>query len=375
MIIIRKGQWTEQTTKIYPITIDYLKEVQKYFLDTDLLNSISSFTNKINTLKSDELYDKYLNIINNITFYVDGVDSSAIENIISDESYHSEENKNKIASYNQQVYFMRNNEIKMNNESITKFHDAIEPKRKQGIRDDFTPQWIGEHKAPDGKDILSALDNFWKIYQGSEEYDEINIFIRWAYQHILFESIHPFDDGNGRTGRMLNLFFFDNQASNIFENLFIGTSHSIFNSKEMYQSVLKHSRVYVNSISHIYNSDIRKSISRDITACEYLLTRLHDSLVNFLQGYDKTRSIIKELYDLLLDNKILKRYTNTLIDFFSKNVVFDRVTLRTETKLSDTTISKLFKELLNLNLIETKNITKIRNCQKYIFLPFKRIIQ
>ncbi len=375
MIIIRRGQWTEQETKIYPISVDYLKEVEKYFLDGDLLNSITSFINKINTLKQDELYDKYLNIINNINFYVDGVYSSAIENIVSNENNHTEENRNKIISYNKQTCFIRYHYIKMNNETISKFHDVIEPNKKPGIRDDNTPQWIGEYKAPDGKDVISALNNFWDIYLGNELYDDINVLIRWAYQHIYFETIHPFDDGNGRTGRMLNLFFFDNQSSNIFEDLYIETSTSIFDNRKLYQDALKHSAVYTNSINHIHNSDICKSISRDITACEFLLTRLHDSLVKFLQNFESTKIKIKQSYDTLLGSKVLKRYADTLIDFFSRNIVFDRVTLRQDTNLSDTTISKIFSELTKLNLIETKNIVKTRNSQKYVFVPFEALIQ
>jgi len=52
--------------------------------------------------------------------------------------------------------------------------------------------------------IRSLLANWEKFLHGNEELDPL---IRMAVMHYQFEAIHPFTDGNGRTGRVLNTLF------------------------------------------------------------------------------------------------------------------------------------------------------------------------
>jgi len=58
---------------------------------------------------------------------------------------------------------------------------------------------------PEGQKLLQAkLDN-WADFMHSNT--EIDPLVRMAVQHYQFEAIHPFSDGNGRTGRILNILF------------------------------------------------------------------------------------------------------------------------------------------------------------------------
>ncbi len=54
-------------------------------------------------------------------------------------------------------------------------------------------------------------DTILRLMKNLEDYlheaDDLSPFIRLAVQHYQFESIHPFYDGNGRTGRILNVLF------------------------------------------------------------------------------------------------------------------------------------------------------------------------
>jgi len=58
---------------------------------------------------------------------------------------------------------------------------------------------------PEGQKLLiSKLDNWADFMHRNTEIDPL---VRLAVQHYQFEAIHPFADGNGRTGRILNILF------------------------------------------------------------------------------------------------------------------------------------------------------------------------
>ncbi|MCE2519054.1 MAG: Fic family protein [Alphaproteobacteria bacterium] len=58
---------------------------------------------------------------------------------------------------------------------------------------------------PQGEGVLRSKLANWERY--IHEAEEIDPLIRLAVMHYQFEAIHPFVDGNGRTGRVLNLLY------------------------------------------------------------------------------------------------------------------------------------------------------------------------
>jgi Fic family protein len=58
---------------------------------------------------------------------------------------------------------------------------------------------------PIGEDLLRKKLANWERYL--HEQCDIDPLIRMAVGHYQFEAIHPFTDGNGRTGRILNSLF------------------------------------------------------------------------------------------------------------------------------------------------------------------------
>ena len=58
---------------------------------------------------------------------------------------------------------------------------------------------------PEGEELLRNLLANWERFLHEET--EIDPLVRMAVGHYQFEAIHPFTDGNGRTGRVLNSLF------------------------------------------------------------------------------------------------------------------------------------------------------------------------
>ncbi|GAB2528055.1 Fic family protein [Spirosoma aerophilum] len=73
------------------------------------------------------------------------------------------------------------------------------------LRNDRTQETI--YTPPDDPDTLQALMHNLELYLNTNTEDDVSPLIKLAVQHYQFESIHPFYDGNGRTGRIINVLY------------------------------------------------------------------------------------------------------------------------------------------------------------------------
>ncbi len=89
---------------------------------------------------------------------------------------------------------------------------------------------------PEGETILRDLLSNLEKYIHSDN-DNIDPLIKSAVIHYQFESIHPFTDGNGRTGRILLILYFVLTGQLDLPVLFL--SKYIIENKSMYYSLLR----------------------------------------------------------------------------------------------------------------------------------------
>ena len=88
---------------------------------------------------------------------------------------------------------------------------------------------------PEGESVIRDKLANWETFVNSNP--EIDPLIRMAIMHYQFEAIHPFSDGNGRTGRILNLLLLIQEGLLDIPVLYL--SRFFINNKNQYYSLLR----------------------------------------------------------------------------------------------------------------------------------------
>ena len=87
---------------------------------------------------------------------------------------------------------------------------------------------------PEGEELLNDLLKNLEEFMHKEK--DIDPLIKMAIAHYQFEAIHPFGDGNGRTGRILNILFL--LEAKLLETPILYLSRYIINNKDDYYRYL-----------------------------------------------------------------------------------------------------------------------------------------
>jgi Fic family protein len=83
--------------------------------------------------------------------------------------------------------------------------ETIDVRSKPGTTLRNTATGAVIYTPPVGKDLIRDKLANWQEFLTAQ--DDLDPLIRCAVQHYQFEAIHPFADGNGRTGRILNILY------------------------------------------------------------------------------------------------------------------------------------------------------------------------
>jgi len=200
--------------------------------------------------------------------------------------------------------------------------------------------------AASGKIIYTPPDNYntvLRLMKNLEEYineeDEFSPLIKMAIQHYQFESIHPFYDGNGRTGRIINVLYLI--LHGLLDNPILYLSEFIIANKSDYYRLLQEVRTKENWEEWILFILIgvektSKETIRHIQDINKLFQTTSDKIKNQFPKFFN-----KELLELLFEQPYSK------IDF-----VVERL------KISRITASKYLKELKQIGILESKQVWK-----------------
>lgn len=278
-------------------------------------------------------------------------DSSEIENIITSQdelykaltvnkSYISPETK-EVVNYRKALFhgfdlaksqgFLRVNDIAGIQQKLVDNTAGIRSTPGTVLKNDATGEIV--YTPPQDKaEILDLLTNFINHFN---EQDDLSPLINLAILHYQFESIHPFYDGNGRTGRILNiLYLILNELIDV--PILYLSSYIIANKPEYYRLLNQTNRTgkweeWIMFMLKAVESTSKDTISR-ITNIKDLL----DSTIIKVQ--EKAPKVYrKELVELLFEQPYSK------IEFVVNKLSVERKAA-----------SRYLKELENIGIVESQ---------------------
>lgn len=181
--------------------------------------------------------------------------------------------------------------------------------------------------------LLSNLEKFINLD------DEIPHLIKMAIQHYQFESIHPFYDGNGRTGRIINVLYLI--MTSLLEQPILFLSGYIIDNKSEYYRLLQ--EVRTNNKWEDWILYILKGV--EITA-KATINQVSEMNKLFEQTKEKTR---KELP---------KMYSKELIELLFEHPYSKSEFLENRLSISRITAAKYLKSLEKIGILESKKVWK-----------------
>lgn len=160
---------------------------------------------------SEQVYNS--NAIENSTLSLEETDKILmqidLDRFISERELFETKNLARVVAYITKVA----KERELNFEMILLLHELLFSNIRDEIAGRFrnSDEWVkvGNHIALDPKQIEEALENMLVNHQINNDQ---HIVKRIAKLHLTFEQIHPFVDGNGRIGRILNNYFLIREA-------------------------------------------------------------------------------------------------------------------------------------------------------------------
>ncbi len=317
------------TKKLLPLPLDWDIETKK------VLKSLPSAHAALAELKGIASTMPNQSILINTLGLQEAKDSSAIENIITthDDLYKSELNLdsyNSLSAKEVQNYIAATKagfdliEKKglLTNRIIVKIQEVLKG-NKAGFRKlpgtNLKNTSTGEiiYTPPqDPEEIKDLMTNLEKFINDRESSD-FDPLVKMAIIHYQFESIHPFYDGNGRTGRIINILYLILEKLQDLPILYL--SSYIIKNKSEYYSLLQEVRTknnweewllfMINAVDQTSRETIR------------LIIRIRELMMNY-------KHILRDNYKFysqdLLNN--LFRHPYTKIEFIQRDLNISRIT-------------------------------------------------
>lgn len=188
---------------------------------------------------------------------------------------------------------------------------------------------------PSGKEVLIEKLNNW--VDKAREDSDIDPLIKMALLHYQFEAIHPFKDGNGRTGRVLNVLYLVDQ------------------------NLLDEPVFYLSKYINAYKNDYYRLL-REVTENEaweawvlYMLEGVHATAELTLKKVKAIESLFEKVRQELQE-KVPKVYSYELLEVLFTQVYCKYDFLVQRGIASRNTASSYLNKLVELGILEKEKV-------------------
>lgn len=322
------------------------------FETKNILRQLSKSNRRLAELKGVALTIPNENILLSSLVLQEALDSSAVENIVttSDELYRAEldikgEISNaaakEVLNYRQamQVGFEMVRKKKLLTLNVVKqiqkelehnnagFRTVSGTKLKTSKGDVvYTPPQTGE-------EVAKYMSNLEK-YINTQELQDIDTLIKMAIIHHQFESIHPFYDGNGRTGRIISILYL--VMNDLLDLPILYLSRYITHNKSEYYRLIQEIRDTAPDNFNVWEEWIVFMLKGvEETAIETI--RLVKSISALMAKY---KSILKPLFGKQYKHELINDlffHPYTKIEFMERDMAVQR---KTAAKYLDTIVQE-----------------------------------
>ncbi len=339
---------------MHPIRLTLLPPEREKVETIPILRQVNAATAALAELKGIAKSIPNQSMLINAIVLQEAKGSSEIENIITtqDELYkaltvnhaNSPPQTKEVVNYRKAIFlgfnliqrqgFLRVNDIVRIQEELLENNAGIRNLPGTVLKNDRTGETI--YTPPQEKsEILDLLSNFIEHFNDTDP--ALSPLINLAIFHYQFESIHPFYDGNGRTGRILNILYLILNKQIDIPILYL--SSYIMDHKAEYYRLLSHTYTtgeWENWILYMLRA-VEITSRQTIAKIESIRTLLTETVEKVQREAPKTYR--KELVELLFEQPYAK------IEF-----VVDR--LNVERKAA----SRYLRELERIGVLETQKV-------------------
>ena len=295
-------------------------------------------------------------IVINTLVLQEAKDSSEIENIITtyDEIYRSDISDSfinsdikEVQNYKDALYlgfdiiktkkFLTINHIKEIQSTLEK-NDAGFRKQSGTVLKNPTTGEIKLIPPQNPKDIEELMTNL-VDYINDSSLEDFDSLVKMAIIHYQFESIHPFYDGNGRTGRIINILYL--VLENLLDVPILYLSRYIIKNKADYYRLL-------NDVS--FNDGLNNWIL-------FILKGIEEISKETIKTIKNIENLMNETKNIIIEQKP-KIYSKDLLEALFYHPYTKRAFIEEQLNVSRPTATSYLNDLEKLGILSSKKIGK-----------------